>query len=89
MASGFTALAGYDAEDIQSGQPVKKFLLNLLQYSGHFDNLPSDFESLADLILNPELLLEFGAEESVIAKLQDTKKGLKKNDREKLARIFF
>tara|TARA_B100001250_G_scaffold47419_1_gene37125 strand:+ start:1445 stop:3577 length:2133 start_codon:yes stop_codon:yes gene_type:complete len=86
MASGFTALAGHDTENPRSGKQVKSFLYELLIESGKLNCLPTDFESLADLVLNPKKLVEEGAEESKIEKLLTGY--IKKSTREELSRTF-
>tara|TARA_Y100001954_G_C15798419_1_gene598793 strand:- start:178 stop:2307 length:2130 start_codon:yes stop_codon:yes gene_type:complete len=86
MASGFTALAGHDAENPRSGKQVKSFLNELLMESAKFDCLPTNFESLANLVLDPKNLIEEGAEESKIEKLLTGY--IKKSTREELSRTF-
>ena len=86
MASGFTALAGHDEENRISGKQIKSFLFELLILSAKFNCLPENFESLADLVLNPGKLVEEGAEKSAIEKLLS--KFIKKNTREELYRTF-
>jgi len=86
MASGFTALAGHDTENPRSGKQVKSFLNELLIESAKFDCLPTNFESLANLVLDPKVLIEEGAEESKIEKLLIGY--IKKSTREELSRTF-
>ena len=53
----------------RSGKQVKSFLNELLMESAKFDCLPTNFESLAKLVLDPKMLIEEGAEESKIEKI--------------------
>ena len=86
MATGFTVLAGHDVEKKRTGGQVKAFLNDLLIESALLGCYPNDFVSLSELVLNPGLLLESGAEPSKVEKIIDGY--IKKTVREDLSRTF-
>ena len=68
MASGFTVLAGYDVEKSLGGQ-IKAFLYQLLTESARLGCLPHDFVSLSEIVANPGLMIEEGAELSRVTEI--------------------
>ena len=86
MATGFTVLAGHDIEKKRTGGQIKAFLNELLLESARLKCYPKDFVSLSELVLNPGLMLEKGAEPSKVANLLD--RYIKKSVREDLSRTF-
>lgn len=62
MSTGFTVLAGYNVEKKSSGGQIKAFLYQLLTESARLGCFPNDFVSLSEIVANPGLMLEEGAE---------------------------
>ena len=86
MASGFAVLAGHDVEKKSPGGQIKAFLNELLTESARLGCYPHDFVSLSELVVNPGLMLEEGAEPARIAEIIGGY--IKDPVREELARRF-
>ena len=86
MATGFTVLAGHDVEKKRTGGQIKAFLNDLFIESAKVDFYPNNFVSLSELVLNPGLLLDKGAEPAKVEKLLEGY--VKKAVREDLSRTF-
>ena len=86
MSTGFAALAGYDVEKKSPGAQIKAFLYQLLTESARLGSFPHDFVSLSELVANPVMLVDDGAEEKRISEIITGY--IKDGVREELSRRF-
>ena len=86
MSTGFAALAGYDVEKKSPGAPIKAFLYQLLTESARLGSFPHDFVSLSELVANPVMLVDDGADEKRISEIITGY--IKDGVREELSRRF-
>ena len=86
MSTGFAALAGYDVEKKSPGAQIKAFLYQLLTESARLGSFPHDFVSLSELVANPVMLVDDGADEKRISEIINGY--IKDGVREELSRRF-
>ena len=86
MSTGFAALAGYDVEKKSPGAQIKAFLYQLLTESARLGSFPHDFVSLSELVANPVMLVDDGADEKRISEIITGY--IKDGVREELSRRF-
>ena len=86
MSTGFTTLAGYDVEKKSPGAQIKAFLYQILTESARLESFPHDFVSLSELVANPVVLVDEGADEKRISEIMTGY--IKDGVREELSRRF-
>ena len=86
MSTGFAALAGYDVEKKSPGAQIKAFLYQLLTESARLGSFPHDFVSLSELVADPVILVDDGADEKRISEIITGY--IKDGVREELSRRF-